>query len=125
MSSFRQRFGKFLGSRRETTRHEHFSLRRVLRLERLEERRLLSIYYVDGSNLPGPGGGTLCDPFVRLSDAIDVASERDEVRVAPGIYHENHLEITEDLTIVGAGDPTTTLDGGGAGRVLTWRQGRR
>ena len=45
--------------------------------------------YVDAANCPGPGNGSVGDPYCSIQDAIDDAVDTDEVVVAPGTYFEN------------------------------------
>jgi len=56
--------------------------------------------FVDADNCPGPGAGTLFDPFCKIQDAIDAASPGALISVAEGRYTE-YLDIpTEYLTMV-------------------------
>ena len=76
-------------------------------------------WYVDDDTCPGPGMGTIGDPFCSIQDAIDVAENGDIIDVAPGTYTEN-LTVPSLLliTIQGADSDTVIVDGGGTGRVL-------
>ena len=53
-----------------------------------------------------------------IGHAISRAASGDTIRVAAAIYTEN-LTIGKSLTILGAGAPTTIMDGGGVGSVAT------
>jgi len=57
-------------------------------------------WYVDDDNCPGPGSGTLGDPFCNIQDAIDASLPGDTISVAGGLYAECLSMPTEDLTIV-------------------------
>ncbi|MCM2278141.1 MAG: nitrous oxide reductase family maturation protein NosD [Oligoflexia bacterium] len=54
-----------------------------------------------------------------LSDAISAIAPGGTIRVGPGVYRENGLEILKPLRLVGDGRPV--LDGGGAGTILRVR----
>jgi len=57
-------------------------------------------WYVDDDNCPGPGSGTLDDPFCKIQDAIDASLPGDVVSAAGGLYVE-YLNIpTDSLTMV-------------------------
>jgi hypothetical protein len=58
--------------------------------------------------------------YLTLQSAIDAEETLNghHLTVAPGIYAEN-VTITKSLTITGAGQELTILDGGGIGRVIT------
>ena len=61
-----------------------------------------------------------------IQEAIDAAEEGGEIWVAEGDYDEN-LSITESVSLIGGWDPSftkrepgdSTIDGGGAGRVIS------
>ncbi len=44
--------------------------------------------HVDAANCPGPGDGSVGDPYCSIQTAIDNAVDTDEVIVAPGTYFE-------------------------------------
>ena len=44
--------------------------------------------FVDAANCPGPGDGSLGDPYCSIQTAIDNAVDTDEIIVAPGTYFE-------------------------------------
>ncbi len=60
----------------------------------------MAFLFVDDDNCPGPGSGTLVNPFCKIQDAIDAASPGALISVAEGRYTE-YLDIpTEYLTMV-------------------------
>jgi len=44
--------------------------------------------YVDDDACPGPGTGTLPDPYCSIQTAINAAANTDLITVAPGTYFE-------------------------------------
>ena len=83
-----------------------------------------------------PGGTEICDTFdndcdgtadwgvrvgtdyVTIQEAIDAAGDGETVCIPAGTYYEN-LSWSSDVSLDGAGDHVTIIDGGGAGSVLT------
>lgn len=60
----------------------------------------MNIWFVDDDNCPGPGSGTLADPFCKIQDAVDAAAPGDMISVRQGIYTECVNIPTEILTMV-------------------------
>ena len=56
-------------------------------------------WYVDDDNCPGPGTGTELDPFCLIQDAIDAASDDDEIIIALGLYTEDTDLLGKDLHV--------------------------
>lgn len=79
-----------------------------------------NIWYVDDNNCPGPGNGTIDNPFCKIQYAINAASPNDEIRVFAGDYFENLDVDVESLTLIGgwAGTGVSTIDGSGSGSVV-------
>jgi hypothetical protein len=60
----------------------------------------MAFLFVDDDNCPGPGAGTLFDPFCKIQDAIDAASPGALISVSGGRYTE-YLDIpAEYLTMI-------------------------
>ncbi len=70
--------------------------------------------YVD-VNCPGPGNGTIGDPYCSIQIAIDNAVDTDEIVVAPGTYLEGIDFLGMAVTLRSAdGADVTIIDGGGS-----------
>jgi hypothetical protein len=67
--------------------------------------------YVDAANCPGPGTGTIGDPYCTIQDALDLppAVAGDVIKVAAGTYDEN-VDVNVAVSIEGAGSGTTAAD---------------
>jgi len=59
-------------------------------------------WYVDDDNCPGPGSGTVGDPFCTIQAAVSAAGLGDTIMVAAGTYSMGQIVISQDLTIIGA-----------------------
>lgn len=77
--------------------------------------------YVNAANAPGPGGGTLGDPFVRIQDGIDAAEVGATVQVSAGVYNEN-LQMKSGINVSGMGPEQTAIvgDAASASSVVTF-----
>ncbi len=114
---YSNRLGAFRIRRRRSRRRRPLSLRRPLRLEPLEDRTLLSITYVDSSNLPSPGSGTLADPFTKIQDGIDATHPDLNVvatisPIVPARLHGTH--VAGILGASGVQSNTVDIDGDGS-----------
>ena len=57
---------------------------------------------------PGPGSGTLTDPFVTIAQAMAVAGFHDHIHVMPGVYTER-VDITESRFLHSMNGPEHTI----------------
>lgn len=82
---------------------------RRLKVEPLEQRTLLAVYYVD--DVDSGGAGTIDDPFGSIQDGIDAAAANegpDTVMIAPGDYVEN-LTIDDPAPLTLQGTPVSVV----------------
>jgi len=117
---------------------------RHLKLERLEEKRLLAVFTVDHlsdqvDQNPGDGvcavangGGCTLRAAVMEANAWGTAEQPDQVVVPPGEYFlalpgngnlAGDLDITQSMVLVGAGAASTAVDASGLDRVFDIRTG--
>ena len=76
--------------------------------------------HVDVVNCPGPGDGSVGDPYCSIQTAIDNAVDTDEIVVAPGTYFETIDFLGKAITLRSSGGPdVTTIDAGGFGGLGT------
>ena len=68
-----------------------------------------TVLYVDDDNCPGPGPGSLGDPFCRIQDAIGAAVDGDTVLVSPGTYTETINLIGKAMTLRSSDGPAVTI----------------
>lgn len=68
-----------------------------------------STLYVDDDNCPGPGVGTVVDPFCQIHDAITASTNGDEIIVSPGLYHGTIDFAGKTLSLRSAGGPQVTI----------------
>jgi len=73
-------------------------------------------WYVDDDNCPGPGNGTIDNPFCKIQYGIDNASDGDTIYVFNGTYYEN-IVIDKSIILLGENKDTTIVDGNGKGDV--------
>ena len=72
------------------------------------------IIHVDAVNCPGPGDGSVLDPYCSIQTAIDNAVDTDEIVVAPGTYFETISFLGKAIWLhSSAGAEVTTIDGTG------------
>ena len=70
-------------------------------------------WHVDDDNCPGPGTGSVVDPFCSIQDAIDAAVDGDAIEVQPGLYFETINFNGKAVTLFSAsGNPFDTIIGG-------------
>lgn len=75
---------------------------------------IATTWHVDDDNCPGPGTGTVADPFCSIQSGIGASSNGDEVLVSPGTYHETINFLGKAITLQSTdGASATTIDAGG------------
>ena len=73
-------------------------------------------WYVDDDNCPGPGSGSIGDPFCEIQPAIDASTHGDEVLVLPGTYNESIDLQGKAITLHSSGGAEVTTIQAGAVR---------
>ena len=80
--------------------------------------------HVDVANCPGPGSGSVGDPYCSVQTAIDNAVDTDEIVVAPGTYFETINFIGKAIWLHSLDGPEVTIiDAQQTGRVVTCNSG--
>jgi parallel beta-helix repeat protein len=74
-------------------------------------------WYVDDDNCPGPGSGSVGDPFCAIQAAVSAASSGDTIYVRSGTYYE-HVVVDKQLTLQGEDRERTIIDGSGSGDAV-------
>ncbi len=70
--------------------------------------------HVDAANCPGPGDGSVGDPYCSIQTAIDAAVDTDEILVIAGTYFEDIDFLGKAITVLGVIGPMfTTISGTG------------
>ncbi len=82
--------------------------------------------HVDIANCPGPGDGSVGNPYCSIQTAIDNAVDTDEIIVAPGTYFETIDFLGKAITLRSSGGTAvTSIDGTGlGGSVVTCVAGK-
>ena len=84
------------------------------------------VIHVDAANCPGPGDGSVGDPYCSIQTAMDHAVDTDEIVVAPGTYFESINFLGKAITVRSTDpmDPVvvaaTIIDGTGFFNVVQW-----
>jgi len=82
------------------------------------------IIHVDADNCPGPGVGSVGDPYCSIQTAIDNAVDTDEIVVAPGTYFERIDFIGKSITLRSSDGPDMAIiDAQQMGTVVSCRSG--
>jgi len=75
--------------------------------------------HVDAGNCPGPGNGSVGDPYCSIQTAIDNAVDTDEIVVAPGTYFEAINFLGKAIALRSSdGADVTIIDGTGNFHVV-------
>jgi len=73
------------------------------------ETKAQTTFHVDAATCPGPGTGTVADPFCKIQDAIVASANGDEIIVAPGTYNELITFIGKGVTLRSSGGRDVTI----------------
>ncbi len=65
--------------------------------------------YVDIANCPGPGDGSIGDPYCSIQTAIDAAVDTDEILVARGTYFESIDFLGKAITLRSSDGAVVTI----------------
>jgi len=77
------------------------------------------VIHVDAANCPGPGSGSIRDPYCSIQTAIDNAVDTDEIVVAPGTYFESIDFLGKAIWLRSSdGAEATIIDGTGFFHVV-------
>jgi len=76
------------------------------------------VLYVDDDNINGPWDGSIEHPYQHIKDAIENASDYDEIYVFKGMYNENLL-LNKPIKLLGEDINDTILDGTNNGTVVS------
>ena len=80
--------------------------------------------HVDATNCPGPGDGSVGDPYCSIQTAIDNAVDTDEIVVAPGTYFETIDFLGKAIWLHSSDGPdVTVIDAQQVGTVVTCDSG--
>ena len=82
------------------------------------------VIHVDAANCPGPGDGSVRDPYCSIQTAIDNAVDTDEIVVAPGTYFEAINFMGKAVWLHSSDGPgVTVIDSQQMGSVVTCDSG--
>ncbi len=111
-----------------TTRHNPCVVAATAMLLAVSTAQAATIH-VDVANCPGPGDGSVGDPYCSIQTAIDNAVDTDEIVVAEGTYFENINFLGKAITVRST-DPnnagvvqSTIINAAGSGTVVTCSTG--
>ena len=76
-------------------------------------------WYVDDNNTEGPWDGTVDHPYKKIKDAVENATESDEINVFSGKYYER-ITLDKELTLKGidTGEGKPIIDGNETGTII-------
>ncbi len=91
-----------------TTRHNACVVAATAMLLAVSTAQAATIH-VDDDNCPGPGDGSVGNPYCSIQIAIDNAVDTDEIVVAPGTYFEIIDFLGKAITLRSSGGPEVTI----------------